>query len=120
MARIPAAIQDAFAKGKLKGSACKKIAARYFERGVEIDNQGPTKAGFFKKYAQLSGLCDYYKKAYGFAMHNLKTSMYFKAGMSLDWDCLDYRLWKDPLLVGFPARWFFLVYFCFCWGSGVL
>jgi len=78
MARIPAAIQDAFAKGKLKGSACKKIAARYFERGVEIDNQGPTKAGFFKKYAQLSGLCDYYKKAYGFAMHNLKTSMYFK------------------------------------------
>ena len=79
-----AAVQTAFTKGKLKGSACKKIAARYFERGVEIDNQGPAKAGFFKKYAGLSGLCDYYSKAYGYAMHNLKTSMYFKAGVSKD------------------------------------
>ena len=87
MPSVLAAVQAAFAKGKLKGSACKKIAARYFERGVEIDNQGPTKAGFFKKYAGLSGLCDYYSKAYGYAMHNLKTSMYFKAGMSPDWIC---------------------------------
>ena len=73
------AVQRAFAKGQLKGSNCKKIAAKWFEGGVEIDNQGPSKnKGYFKKFAGLSGLCDYYSKSYGYAFHNLKTSMYFR------------------------------------------
>jgi hypothetical protein len=73
------AVFSAFQQGKFIGDQCRATAAGLFTTDAVMDFRGPSDTDYFRQYSPgIAGVCEYYAKAAGYALHNLEAKMYTK------------------------------------------